>query len=139
MDTLETTLYYQGKYAEAEPICRQLWQFHESMVGEGHPNTVIAMSRLAILLYSQGKYLEAEHICWRAVQLSKRVFGEGHPHTIRSMDIFANTLYHQGKYVEPSLRAYIPGGTAAPGGIAWGGAIPYMPTKMSDPAYSPYF
>jgi tetratricopeptide (TPR) repeat protein len=63
MSNLALALSNQGKYDEAEPICRQTLALQEKVLGKEHPNTLLSMNNLALLLKTQGKYDEAEKLC----------------------------------------------------------------------------
>jgi tetratricopeptide (TPR) repeat protein len=67
-DTLDSkhrlgqTLYYQGKYNEAENIFREAVHGQEQKLGKDHEDTLDSKSWLGYTLYYQKKYGEAEEV-----------------------------------------------------------------------------
>ena len=67
-DTLSATfglvlaLRDQKKYAEAEPVCRELLDAAKRSLGETSPNTMRIQGALGAILQDQEKFAEAEHV-----------------------------------------------------------------------------
>ena len=62
MNSLASSLYALGKYAEAEAMHQQTLRLRETVLGKEHPDTLKSMMNLASSLYQQGKYVEAENL-----------------------------------------------------------------------------
>jgi serine/threonine protein kinase len=100
LNNLANSLREQGKYAEAEVICRQTVQLQEMVLGKDHPDTLRSMNSLANSLREQGKYVEAMSMYRQTLQLRQTVLGRDHPDTLRSMNNLASSLNQQGKHAE---------------------------------------
>ena len=57
----------------------------QGVLGEDHPNTLVAMSNVARLYGYQGRYAEAEPLFLATLEAQRRVLGDGHPNTLISM------------------------------------------------------
>src|SRR5262249_41183388 len=55
-------LYYQGKYAAAESIHREVFAIFQQIFGSRHSSTAWAYKNIIIDLWIQGKYAEAEKL-----------------------------------------------------------------------------
>jgi hypothetical protein len=53
-----------GKITEAEPLCRATLTGRMKVLGEGHPNTLSALSNLASLVKEMGKHDEVGRGAW---------------------------------------------------------------------------
>jgi hypothetical protein len=60
--------------------------------GEGHPETLDSMSRLALLYRDVSQWQDVEKLHLRILKIRKRTLGEMHPHTLDSMSALASTL-----------------------------------------------
>jgi len=89
-----------GRYNEAETPYRQALEMRKRMLGEGHPDTLMSVSNLALVLHYQSKYEEAEIMNRRALDGREKVLGLMHPSTLRSAAGLALTLQCLGKYEE---------------------------------------
>ena len=72
LHNLAALYYSQGRYAEAEPLCRRALAIREQALGPDHPDTAQSLNNLAALYYSQGRYAEAEPLCRRAWRSASR-------------------------------------------------------------------
>jgi len=63
----------QGKYEQAEEMCRQALGLRETVLGKDHPFTLTSMNNLATVLRDQGKYEQTEKIHRQALGLQKTV------------------------------------------------------------------
>jgi hypothetical protein len=61
------------------------------VLGEEHPDTIIAMANLGVTYSMQGKEDKAEELKVKVLEASRRVLGEEHPDTIRAMANLAAT------------------------------------------------
>lgn len=60
VNDMATVLFHQGKWAEAEPFCREGLDATREEFGYGHQNTVLMTELLVLVLKEQGKVEEAE-------------------------------------------------------------------------------
>ena len=70
------------------------------MLGEEHPDTLVAVSELDILLQVEGKLTEAEPYCREAYEKQRRLLGDEHLDTLISLDSLAGLLNAQKKFAE---------------------------------------
>lgn len=94
------SLYYRGKYAEAEATCQEAHESWEKALGRDHPDVLRSLNNFGIALGHGGKYAEAEVIHRRALKLKSKTFGQDHPETLESMNNLGSSLDYQGKHAE---------------------------------------
>ena len=61
------------------------------ILGVEHPDTIYAMSNLAITYLYLGKYTEAEKLEIQVLDARKRILGVEHPDTMKAMENLAAT------------------------------------------------
>jgi tetratricopeptide (TPR) repeat protein len=93
---LGSVLSGQGKYEEAELMCRRAFEGYEEVLRIEHPRTLSSANNLGTLLSCQGKYEEAEAIYRQAL-------GVEHPDTLTSVNNLGSVLSKQGQYEEAEL------------------------------------
>ena len=93
---------WDGDYAEAERIEREVLGVRRRVQGEEHPDTLKSAGNLAASLSGQGKHAEAERIHRQVLGVQRRVLGEEHPNTLASANNLAASLLGQGKHTEGS-------------------------------------
>ena len=69
-----TTLYQQGRYAEAIPLAQHLLAIREKSFGPNHVTVEASLNLLATLYYDQGRYAEAEPLYKRALTIAEKVY-----------------------------------------------------------------
>jgi tetratricopeptide (TPR) repeat protein len=85
---LERIDYYywgQGRPNEAEQPEVQVLALYKEVLGEKHPDTILAIRNLADTWRRQGRLNEAEQLEIQALLLYKEVLGKKHPDTIYAM------------------------------------------------------
>ncbi|MFM7715638.1 MAG: tetratricopeptide repeat protein, partial [Microcystis sp.] len=80
-NNLANLYYFQGKYAEAEPLYLQSLAINEKQLGAEHPAVATSLNNLASLYRDQGKYAEAEPLYQKAIAICSEKLGENHPDT----------------------------------------------------------
>ena len=60
LNTLAVELQVQGKYDEAEPLCREALERQRETLGSRHPNTLTSINNLGLLLKAKGDLAAAE-------------------------------------------------------------------------------
>ena len=93
-------LFHQGRSREKEAVDLKHLKLRQKMLGEGHPDTIMTMTHLAMTYYQQGRSMEAEQIYLDVLELRKEMLGERHPDTIWSMADLAATNHQQGRSAE---------------------------------------
>jgi hypothetical protein len=69
---------FEGKYADAERINREVLDVQRRVLGEEHPDTLRSADHLALSLMHQGKHADAERINREVLGAKRRVLGEEH-------------------------------------------------------------
>ena len=86
----------QRGYASARKLLEEELESHRHLLGEEHPDTLTAMSDLAVTLGKQGDWAGARKLQEQVLAASRRVQGGEHPHTLAAMNNLAATLGKQG-------------------------------------------
>jgi tetratricopeptide (TPR) repeat protein len=96
------SMYYwqQGRSEEAEKLEVEVLELRKSVLGEKHPDTILAMVNLSLTWWQQGRSEEAEKLQVEVLELQKSVLGEKHPDTISAMANLASTWWQQGRSEE---------------------------------------
>ena len=68
--------------------------------GPDHPETLKAMSNLALAIQSQGRLAEAEQMYREVLAAEQRVLGPEHPFTALTMFNLAGLLFHEGRQAD---------------------------------------
>lgn len=90
----------QGKYEEAEGLCRQALEQMRTRLDEEHPHMLACMATLGHVLGVREKYEEAEGVLRQTMDVREKVFGKDHPYTLRSMSALASVLNSTGNVME---------------------------------------
>jgi tetratricopeptide (TPR) repeat protein len=90
----------QPQLDEAARMKKEVLEKRRRILGEEHPDTITAMSNLAITLGEQGQLEEAARIEKEVLENMRRIFGENHLSTISAMKNLAITLGEQGQLEE---------------------------------------
>src|SRR6056297_940005 len=94
------TLEAQGRYAEAEGLCREALEIDRATIGEGYPSYAIRLNNLANVVRAQGRYAEAEVLFREALEIDREGLGEGHPGYAIDLNNLAGVVEDQGRYAE---------------------------------------
>ncbi|OAL48417.1 TPR-like protein [Pyrenochaeta sp. DS3sAY3a] len=100
LSVLSRLLRLQGKYREAENICRQALHWRYMYLGKVHPNTLSSQEDLASVLCSQGRYGEAEEMSRRTLDTRETTAGTKDRRTLATMSNLATILRGQGRSLE---------------------------------------
>jgi tetratricopeptide (TPR) repeat protein/tRNA A-37 threonylcarbamoyl transferase component Bud32 len=98
--TIGRTYEELGLYPEAQGQFEVARALRVKVLGEEHPDTLIAMHNLTVVYFYQGKYAEAEALYAKVLETRRRLLGEEHPDTLDSMNDLANTHEREGKYAQ---------------------------------------
>src|SRR2546428_255679 len=79
-------LSLQGRYADAEPMFRQVLAARRRVLGEDHPDTLSTEHRLGWLIGRQGRYGEAVDIVNQVLGGRRSVLGDDHPDTLSARE-----------------------------------------------------
>ena len=106
---LARTYYWQGRYAEAEPLFLQARAIDEKALGEGHLNMAIHDHGLALLYKAQGRYTEAERLYRRAFTTREHHLGREHHDLVEILGSLGKLYMEWGKFgdAEPLFQQAI--------------------------------
>jgi CHAT domain-containing protein/tetratricopeptide (TPR) repeat protein len=106
LNNLAAVLQAQGKYADAEPLFRDVIDMSKRMFKGDNANVAACVNNLAFVLFARGKYTDAEALFRDALDMRKRLFKDDHPNVLQSLNNLGVVLQAQGKYAdaEPLLR-----------------------------------
>lgn len=100
LESLAEVLWKQGKYPEAEMLCRRTLQIYEDTLGYHHPDVGIIANNLAMLYHAQRKYAQAEPLYKRALPIRTQALGADHPAVNNLISNYQNLLRATGRSQE---------------------------------------
>ena len=86
LDTLARELQTQGKYDEAEPLCREALEVSRETLGSRHLSTLRSINNLGVLLKVKGDLAAAEPLVREALEVSRETLGERHALTLTAIN-----------------------------------------------------
>jgi eukaryotic-like serine/threonine-protein kinase len=89
-----------GLYGMATPILEQAVQTRRRLAGRESPETLEAMSELALEYVRAGHTAEAQKLYQDVLAVRRRLLGEDHPDTLIALAGLAWTYRRQGRYAE---------------------------------------
>ena len=90
----------QGRYADAEPLCRRALAIEEKTLGPDHPHVAVSLNNLARLYQFQGRYADAEPLYKRSLAIREQALGPDHPDAANSLNDLAELYRAQGRYAD---------------------------------------
>ena len=111
LNLLAWELQEQGKYDEAEPLCRESMEVARETLGYRHQNTLISIGNLGRLLYLRGDLAAAEPLYREALEGQREILGNRDPDTLGSIYNLGELLRKKGDLAaaEPLLRDSLAG------------------------------
>jgi tetratricopeptide (TPR) repeat protein/tRNA A-37 threonylcarbamoyl transferase component Bud32 len=100
INNLALVLDNMGRYAEAEPLFRELVERDRRDFGEDHPYFATTLNNLGMLLNSMGKYEEAKAMVTRGLEIRREILGPDHPEVATSLNNLGLTAEARGDYAE---------------------------------------
>jgi tetratricopeptide (TPR) repeat protein/tRNA A-37 threonylcarbamoyl transferase component Bud32 len=97
---LATTLLYQSRYEEAEPLLQSVVDGFREIRGDDDNETLTAMNNLAGVLHGLDRMEEAEAIYSDILEIRIKSLGESDSYTLRSMNNLAVIFLQTGKIEE---------------------------------------
>ncbi|MEQ1901369.1 MAG: CHAT domain-containing tetratricopeptide repeat protein [Devosia sp.] len=93
-------LFYQDRFAEAEPHYRTAFELRQNLLGTAHLDTAVSANDLAIILKRLERYTEAEPFYRLVMEIRENVQGRNAPETARAAFFLARIIESNGKGVE---------------------------------------
>ncbi|KAJ7614954.1 hypothetical protein FB45DRAFT_1109314 [Roridomyces roridus] len=87
-----------GRYQEAEGLELSVLQGRQKLLGNKHPDTLLAMANLAATYSQLGRYQEAEGLNLSVLQGCQKLLGNDHPEMLHAMANLAMTLGSTGRH-----------------------------------------
>jgi tetratricopeptide (TPR) repeat protein len=88
----------QGRFDEAEALCRRALKATEDALGVEHPDAVIVILDLAVLAYERGQYVGAETLAYPALKSLRGHLDPSDPRVASGIRTLANIYSAQGRY-----------------------------------------
>ncbi|KAJ7140838.1 P-loop containing nucleoside triphosphate hydrolase protein [Mycena epipterygia] len=86
-----TMIYYHvGRYEEAKDLAVAVIEREAQLLGADHPDTLCAMSNLALTYFHLSKFHQVEELEVMVLEKRKQVLGDDHPETLRSISNLAS-------------------------------------------------
>lgn len=98
--TIGQAYWAVGEFELARQHVEAALETRRRVLGEDHPDTLTAMSHLAVAVNSLGDFATAESYCRDALERRRRVLGNDHPDTLWSLNELSTHLADQGRYPE---------------------------------------
>ena len=76
----------KGQYADAIPLAERILAICEKSLGPEHPQTALALSKLAEIYSAMGDYDEAEPLYKRSLAIQEKSLGPHHPDTVTTLN-----------------------------------------------------
>jgi len=109
LHNLGTTLWRQGKLAEAETVNREALAMRQRLYGDNNPDVAGSRAALALVFRRQGRYAEAEVMFRDAWAIQSKVIDKEHSYNAWTLVGLAITLGEEGRpaEAEPLFREVI--------------------------------
>jgi eukaryotic-like serine/threonine-protein kinase len=103
---LAAAYFYQGRFAEAEPLMRRLLAEEERAYGPDHPYVAAGLNNLGGVYYELGRYDDALAMYERARQIVERTLGSSHPNLALALNNIGEAQWKLRRYeaAEATLR-----------------------------------
>src|SRR5439155_2506781 len=102
---LGTAFRAQGRYADAEPVFREVIELCEDAFGPDSLETLNALNDLGILFKYAGRFDEAEPLYRRALEINRRAVGEIHYNAASLYHNLGGLEHARGNYAEAEPHA----------------------------------
>jgi len=99
-ETIGSTYYDLGLFAEARPQLERALELGKAVWGSGDQRTIKTMLFLASTEEDEGKFNDAEAVAKQAIEISRRTLGPEHAITLDSMNRLTSIYDMLGKYSE---------------------------------------
>jgi tetratricopeptide (TPR) repeat protein len=103
---LANTYTWQGKYAEAETLLKQVLEIRRRLLGPDHSFTLFTLSDLGEMYQREGNYALAQSYASEALAGRRRTLGPQHPDAMNSAAALALAYQSQGKFAESEPLAH---------------------------------
>ncbi|KAJ7716785.1 hypothetical protein B0H16DRAFT_1701222 [Mycena metata] len=88
--------YSAGKFKDAQGIAQQVLEKSQLLLGENHPDTLVAMGNLALIYSELGEFQKAKELL--VLEKYTKLLGEDHPETLIAMGNLASIYSKLGEF-----------------------------------------
>ncbi|KAH6670618.1 hypothetical protein B0J14DRAFT_99997 [Halenospora varia] len=100
INNLARTLFFHGKYKEAEPLYRQALAGRQKTLGQEHLDTIKSLNDLAQNLVYLGQFKAGEELYRQALAAGEKTLGIEHPYVLQNIHNLGGALRNQGRHEE---------------------------------------
>lgn len=104
LENLAEVYWRRNKFDKAEPLCKQILQISESILGPEHTDVALAANNLGLVCEKQNKYAEAAILFQQALAIGERFLGTDHPDVVNIRQSHAKARFMAKKELEQKLE-----------------------------------
>ncbi|MBS1998928.1 MAG: tetratricopeptide repeat protein [Cyanobacteria bacterium SZAS LIN-2] len=104
LENLAEVYWRRNKFDKAEPLCKQILQISESLLGPEHTDVALAANNLGLLCEKQGKHAEAAILFQQALAIGEKFLGADHPDVVNIRESHAKARYMAQRELEQKLE-----------------------------------
>jgi len=104
LENLAEVYWRRNKWDKAEPLCKQILQISESILGPEHADVALAANNLGLVCEKQGKHAEAAILFQQALAIGEKFLGSDHPDVINIRESHAKSRHMAKKQLEEKLE-----------------------------------
>ena len=98
LSNLARRLGAEGRFAEAETLCKRALAIAENVLGRHDPDIATILNNLAFIYHNQNRFAEAEPLYMRALAIREQAFGSEHPDVAQGLNNLAGLYLEQSRY-----------------------------------------
>ncbi|HEY9712179.1 MAG TPA: tetratricopeptide repeat protein [Chroococcales cyanobacterium] len=102
-ENLAQVYWKREKFEKAVPLCRQILQVSESVLGRDHPDVAVAANNLALLYERLEKFTEAAILYQQAAAIKEKMYGATHADVIALIDAHARARQMAQRQIEQKV------------------------------------
>lgn len=104
LESLSEVYWKRNKFDKAEPLCKQVLQISESILGPEHTDVALAANNLALVCEKQGKFAEAAILYQQALAVAEKFLGPNHPDVINIRESHSKARSQAHQVLEQKLK-----------------------------------
>jgi len=104
LENLAEVYWRRNKFDKAEPLCKQILQISESVLGPEHTDVALAANNLGLVCEKQGKHAEAAILFQQALVVGEKFLGADHPDVVNIRESHAKARHMAKKELEQKLE-----------------------------------
>jgi tetratricopeptide (TPR) repeat protein len=104
LEALAEVYWRRNKFDKAEPLCKQILQISESILGPEHTDVALAANNLGLVCEKQNKHAEAAILFQQALAIGEKFLGADHPDVVNIRESHAKARHMAKKELEQKLE-----------------------------------